>query len=124
MSKKRQFGELESFILQEIQKKKKATVKDIHDLLKDSVAYTTIMTVMNRLFEKNILKREKNSRSYIYWLSDSNYFLKFLDSIKKKIFSGNSIEMISYLLENNSKITKEELNKIDELIQKIKQEKK
>ncbi len=120
---KRQFGELESFILQEIKKRKKASVKDIHLLLKDSVAYTTIMTVMNRLFEKRILKREKSSRSYIYWLSDSNYFYRFLDRIKKKIFSGNSIEMISYLLQNDSKITEEELKKIDELIQKMKKEK-
>ncbi|NGX35423.1 MAG: hypothetical protein K1000chlam1_00246 [Candidatus Anoxychlamydiales bacterium] len=124
MNDKRQFGELESFILQEIKKKNKATVKDIHILLKKSIAYTTIMTVINRLYEKKILKREKISRSYIYWLSDSNYFSKFLDRIKKKIFSGNSIEMVSYLLENNSKITKEELNKIDELIQKMKKEKK
>ena len=124
MSKKRQFGELESFILQEIQKKKKATVKDIHDLLKDSVAYTTIMTVMNRLFEKKILKREKQGRSFIYWFYDPHYFSDFISRIKKKIFSGNSIEMISYLLEENPKITKKELNKIDELIQKMKKEKK
>ncbi|NGX56733.1 MAG: hypothetical protein K1060chlam5_00979 [Candidatus Anoxychlamydiales bacterium] len=124
MNGKRQFGELESVILQEIQKKKKATVKDIHSFLKNSIAYTTIMTVMNRLYEKNILKRDKISRSYIYWLSDSNYFSKFLDRIKKKLFSNNSVEMVSCLLENNSKITKDELNKIDELIQKMKKEKK
>lgn len=121
---KRQFGELESYIVQKIKKNKKATVGDIHSLLKDSVAYTTVMTVMIRLYNKGILNREKSKKSYIYWLKNSSYSSNLLERIKKKIFSDNSVEMISYLLENNSKITKEELKKIDEIIQKMKKDKK
>jgi len=45
MSKKRQFGELESFIIQKIRIMKKASVSDIHFFIKDSTAYTTVMTV-------------------------------------------------------------------------------
>ena len=124
MKNKRQFGELESYILSQIKKLKKATVKDIHKQLKDSIAYTTVMTVMNRLYEKKILERAKKHKSFIYWLHNPNYFSNFLDKLKKKLFSESSLEMISYLLENDSSIKKEELNKIDKLIQKMKKDKK
>ncbi len=124
MNNKRQFGELESYILEQIKQKKKATVNDIHSLLKDSVAYTTVMTVMNRLFEKNILKREKKQRSYIYWLSNPNYISTFLQNIKQKLFSNNSVNIVLNLIENNPDITKEDLDKIDELIQKMKKDSK
>jgi predicted transcriptional regulator len=124
MNNKRQFGELESYILNQIKQKKKATVSDIHFLLKDSVAYTTVMTVMNRLFEKKILKREKSQRSYIYWICNPNYVSTFLQNIKQKLFSNNSVDMVLNLIENSPSITKEDLDKIDELIQKMKKDSK
>src|SRR3972149_1305153 len=107
MMTKRQFGELESYILEQIKKKKKATVNDIHSLLKDSLAYTTVMTVMNRLFEKDILKREKRQKRYIYCLSNPNYISSFIQNIKKRVFSNSSIDLVLNLIENNSDISNE-----------------
>ena len=52
MKNKREFGELESTIIHLIKSKKRVTVSDVHGMLKKEVAYTTVMTVMNRLFEK------------------------------------------------------------------------
>lgn len=120
MLEKRKFGELESFVLQNIKKMKRASVGEIHSLLKEQIAYTTVMTVMNRLYKKSILKREKFGRNYVYWLSTPTYFSGIINRLKEKIFGGSSLEMISYLLENNSEISAKELNKIDELIQKMK----
>ena len=119
MNEKRHFGELESFILQNIKKKKKASVSDIHSFLKDEVAYTTILTVMNRLYKKSILKREKSGRNFIYWISNPNYFSNTINRIKEKIFGGSAVDMVSYLIENSSEITNDELNKIDALITKM-----
>jgi len=119
--KKREFGELEYTIVQLIEKKKMASVSDIHSFFKNEVAYTTVMTVMNRLFEKSILNRKKEKRSYIYWINN-NYksdSLNIFKRLKEKIFSGSSIEMVSYLIKNFD-ITSEELEKIDELIKKEK----
>lgn len=123
MKNKRQFGELESYILEQIKKKKKATVGDIYLHLKDSAAYTTVMTVMNRLFEKKILKREKRQKSYVYWLNNPNYISTFLENIKKRLFTNNCVDIVLNLIENNLDITKEDLNKIDELVQKMKKDK-
>ena len=122
MKNKRKFGELETFILQKIKKQKKATVKDIHEFIKNSTSYTTVMTVMMRLFKKGILQREKIGQSYIYYLNDSNYFSKLLNNIKNRVFSGNSVEMISCLLESEE-ISKKDLKEINKLIEKMRKTK-
>jgi len=49
-------------------------------------AYTTIMTVMNRLAEKNILTREKKSHSFEY--SPNLNKKEFLSQVSDKIISG------------------------------------
>jgi BlaI family transcriptional regulator, penicillinase repressor len=121
MDSKREFGELEALILNLIKKRKIATVGDIYEDVKKEVAYTTIMTVMQRLFEKSILSRQKESRSYRYWLKkESKHFPKILDRIKNKFFQGNSTEMISSLLEENIDFNKEDLEKLAILIEKAK----
>jgi len=121
---KRALGELQAHIIELLKKRKKAKVSEIHLALGKKIAYTTVMTVMNRLYEKQILLRKKDGRGYLYWLS-SNYKSKFfsiIERIKKKIFSGRSIEMMSYLIENSDDITKEELEKIQKLLkEKMKQ---
>lgn len=50
-------------------KLKNASVRDVLDIIKKKkqIAYTTIMTVMSRLFDKGILKREMDeSGAYVY----------------------------------------------------------
>lgn len=119
---KRKFGELESLILQIVKKRKKASVKDIHKILDEKVAYTTIMTVMQRLFEKSYLEREKIGKSFIYNFSKKSKknFLKVVENIKSKIFSNSTFDMVTYLL-NDETITKFEIEKIEKLIKETKE---
>ncbi|MBN2479149.1 MAG: BlaI/MecI/CopY family transcriptional regulator [Parachlamydiales bacterium] len=123
MGKKRQFGELESLILELVKNKKKASVLDIHKKMEEKVAYTTIMTVMSRLYEKGYLNRERTGKSYIYWVSANNKdnFIKILDRMKSKFFFGKSMQLVSYLIENDQTITKEEIEKIENLIKNAKE---
>ena len=62
----RLFGELEAKILQVIWKTKEATVQDVIDRMGKGTNYKTVMTVMNRLVEKDFLERRKVSRAYVY----------------------------------------------------------
>ena len=41
-------------------------VRDMLELLHEEFAYTTIMTVMNRLFEKGLLHRRRQGRAWSY----------------------------------------------------------
>jgi predicted transcriptional regulator len=68
-------GPLEARVLETIwsSDKRPLTVREVHQSMgKDSkLAYTTIMTTMNRLFEKDLLAREvksgKGGLFYLYW---------------------------------------------------------
>lgn len=80
-------GELEAEIMEVIWKLKSASVRQVWAKLKKrrQLAYTTVMTVMGRLVQKGILKRQPNvSGAYIYTSSqDKNKFLA--DSSRKLI---------------------------------------
>ena len=67
MNAKRSFGELETIILRLfIKEARPLSVNDVVSRLGGKNAYTTIMTVLSRLYEKGVLKRSKEGRSYFY----------------------------------------------------------
>lgn len=113
------FGELEFSILQAIQRLGRATVREVYETLGQQRSYTTIMTVMSRMAEKGDLEREKEGKQYIYWIStryQSSGHL--LDRIKNKIFGGKPLALVSYLIENDSELSEEDLKEIEKLIEK------
>lgn len=64
-----QLGSLEADIMAIVWREKEAiTVRDVLSALvkKRSAAYTTVMTVMNRLVTKGILKRREENGRYAY----------------------------------------------------------
>jgi predicted transcriptional regulator len=44
----------------------RATVQQVADRLSASLAYTTVMTTLDRLFRKGLLRREKQNRAFLY----------------------------------------------------------
>ncbi len=60
------------------------SVKDVYEILNkhDSKAYTTIKTVMDRLYEKNVLLRFKQGKKFFYRTAFSNYDI-VVDSLKE-----------------------------------------
>jgi predicted transcriptional regulator len=63
------FGELEADIMEIVWKLERASVREVLTALtkRRHVAYTTVMTVMARLYDKGILKRELHeSGAYMY----------------------------------------------------------
>lgn len=45
---------------------KPLSVHDVHEALERIVAYTTVMTTLDRLFKKGLLSREQEGRAYLY----------------------------------------------------------
>lgn len=43
-----------------------ATVQQVSERLSAGLAYTTVMTTLDRLFRKGLLRREKQSRAFLY----------------------------------------------------------
>jgi predicted transcriptional regulator len=73
MAKKLFFGELEQAIMDVAWRQGPVTVRGVLDSLsRRSTAYTTVMTVMNRLAQQNLLQRKMgDDGAYVYHATSS-----------------------------------------------------
>ncbi len=82
-------GPTEAAIMNLIWEKKKLSVKKTVFFLHKThhLAYTTVMTVMNRLEQKKILKREKDKRAFVYQavLSKDNFIKERIKKVKESL---------------------------------------
>ena len=117
MSEKREFGELELAILKLFKGKERLTVRDVLNALGGEDKYTTVMTVMNRLYEKKSLVRRRNGQQYEYWLNSKkkNIATSVLERLKQVIFGGNTVSMASYLIESGG-MSDAELAQVESLV--------
>lgn len=84
-------GELEAEIMEILWKNDHVSVREVFEMLnkKRKIAYTTVMTVMSRLCDKNILTRKLDSNgAYIYKSAQD----------KKSFLKEQSRQAISYLI--------------------------
>ncbi len=98
------FGELELSILKVVRELGRVTVREVYEKLGSEGSYTTIMTVMSRMADKDELMREKEGKQYTYWIVSQNASSSknILKRIQDKIFGGKPSAMVSYLLDVDS----------------------
>jgi predicted transcriptional regulator len=91
-------GPLEANVMDVIwvSKKTPVSVREIHETLKQTknLAYTTIMSTMDRLFEKNLLDRKiekgRGGLYYVYW-----------PALEKQPFQKSAVRVVLSSLINN-----------------------
>lgn len=59
-------GTLERQTLNEVWQQKEVSVRQVEIALGETVAYTTIMTTLDRLYKKGFLIRRKSGRAFLY----------------------------------------------------------
>jgi predicted transcriptional regulator len=59
-------GKLEHRTLAEVRASGETSVRQIWEAMGGSIAYTTLMTTLDRLFKKGLLKRRKVGRAFLY----------------------------------------------------------
>ncbi len=59
-------GSLETVIMEALWKTQEASVRDVLVAIGNGYAYTTVMTVMQRLHEKGVLQRRLKDGAYLY----------------------------------------------------------
>ncbi|MCL1976794.1 MAG: BlaI/MecI/CopY family transcriptional regulator [Candidatus Bathyarchaeota archaeon] len=120
-------GPLEANVMDAIWSSKKTpvSVREIHEKLKQTktLAYTTIMSTMDRLFEKNLLDRKiekgRGGLYYVYWPALERQ--PFQKSAVREVLSSlinnfgdvvtNCLVDETCLSEEERKVIKEQLNK-------------
>lgn len=59
-------GTLERQTMNEVWKQKEVSVRQVESAFGENVAYTTIMTTLDRLYKKGFLDRRKTGRAFFY----------------------------------------------------------
>jgi predicted transcriptional regulator len=94
-------GDLEADIMEHVWSKGQCTVRDVHNHLLDSreLAYTTVMTVMSRLCDKEILRRETNGTSYMYMpvMEREQYLTRVVGEVLDALLSSHRERTLSQL---------------------------
>jgi len=102
---------------------KKASVRTVHEKLsehKDS-GYTTTLKLMQIMHEKKLVNRDESNKSHIYEpaVTKESTQHQFLHKMIENLFSGSSAELVLQAL-GHQKTSKEELLKIEALINTLK----
>ncbi|MDE0802978.1 MAG: BlaI/MecI/CopY family transcriptional regulator [Acidimicrobiales bacterium] len=64
---RRGMGELEAAVMEALWSAEDGlTPREVHDRVADDLGYTTVMTVVTRLWDKGLLRREPEGRSFRY----------------------------------------------------------
>jgi len=61
-----QLGALESEMMERIWRSGETSVRDVHAEFAQRLAYTTVMTTMDRLYKKGMLQRRKVGKAFLY----------------------------------------------------------
>lgn len=115
-------GETEMEVLQIVWKLEEASVSDVREQILEyrDVAYTTIMTVMKNLADKNYLKYRKEGLSYIYSaaVQPDEVRYKLIDRLVDKVFQGSPRDLVQTLVQSEN-LTEEERREIKKMIDKL-----
>ncbi len=117
------FGELEEKVMDILWNKGNATVKEINEELSkkgEKYAYTTIMTILDRLYKKGILDRKKEGKGYRYTpkLSREEFEEMVTEKVISEIVKANPSTAVAAFGGVIEELSEEEIKKLKEIIDK------
>jgi predicted transcriptional regulator len=120
-------GTLERKVLEETWRIGEVSVRDIFRAFDERVAYTTLMTTLDRLFKKKLLQRRKDGRAFLYTALVSRE--DFEHGIKADVIDGllgrgaGAVEpMLACIVDAVSERDRELLDELDRLIKEKRKE--
>lgn len=115
----RVFGELEAKVMEAVWDLHEPTVQAVCDYLGPSHNYKTVMTVLNRLVEKEALTRQRVSRAFVYRPRQSRE--AFLCRVSRAIMGGLVRDFgtlaVAQFVETLDEIDPQQLVELERLVQ-------
>lgn len=125
MSDKYNLTPVEFELMNILWKIERGTVRDCMAHLSENrnLAYTSVSTILRILEQKKILTTEKTGRQHIYipLFSKEKFATHSVKKIVNQVFSGNSVELVTYLMNKND-LTVNEITAIQKLLTAKKKE--
>jgi len=115
-------GALEREVMTVVWARDETNVKDAGAGLRSPVAYTTVMTTMDRLFKKGLLTRRKVGRAFVYRAAATRDEMEeaVATELVQSLFDrpgGGSLPMLSSLVDAVSERDRALLDDLERLIQ-------
>ncbi|HLW73737.1 MAG TPA: BlaI/MecI/CopY family transcriptional regulator [Gammaproteobacteria bacterium] len=105
--------EAELAVLRVLWQQGDSTVRQVHEILSrdNPVAYTTVLTTLQIMHQKGLVKRDASERAHVYAasLSQRRAQKRFLGKILDRVFEGSSAELVMQALGSGKPATQEEL---------------
>ena len=125
MSAKYNLTPVELELMEILWKIGRGTVRDVmaHLAKNRELAYTSVSTILRILQQKKILYAEKMGKQHVYIpiFSKQNFASHSVKKMIKQIFSGNSAELVAYLMNKND-LSIDEISAIQNLLEAKKKE--
>ena len=119
-------GKLERAVLEEVWQRDETSVRDVFRKFNESVAYTTLMTTLDRLYKKGLLNRRKDGRAFVYSPRVTKEELEqgiTVDVIEEIISSATEMQpILSYIVDTVSERDRELLDDLEKLVQEKRRE--
>jgi predicted transcriptional regulator len=115
-----QLGRLETELMERAWKRGQISVRDVHDEMGGRLAYTTLMTTMDRLFKKGLLHRRKDGKAFIY--SPAMTEREYQESLTQHFFGmmlsdcGNPNAVLSRFVDAVSDADAKMLNELESIV--------
>ena len=113
-------GSLESELMEQIWLLEEVSVRDLHSKLAPRLAYTTIMTTLDRLYKKGLLCRRKVGKAYVYSpaLSEREYQGRLTDHFIGLALNGGKFghAVLSSFVNAVTETDEEMLDRLDLLV--------
>jgi predicted transcriptional regulator len=109
-------GSLEADILSVVWEKGQTTVRAVYETLRErrTIAYTTVMTVMNNLVKKHLLAQDRSAIAYVYTpaIPGREVAQTVLRSVVHKLIEDKTGAAVSMLLGLDKDLTAEQLDEL------------
>ncbi|NQV34062.1 MAG: BlaI/MecI/CopY family transcriptional regulator [Phycisphaeraceae bacterium] len=122
-----QLGELQAAILKAVWALERATVHEVKDQLSGTkeLAYTTILTALQRLEKAGLVKHQRQGKSHVYQATNSREEAgtQSVQRLIKNVFQGNTLLMLQHLMDHEN-LSHEELSELRKMIDQKRKERK
>lgn len=117
---KKVLGELEADIMEICWQGERVTVRDVYEKLRSQreIAYTTVMTIMSRLAEKNLLSKETQGNAFIYTavLSKLEFTKRVVGEVLDGLLADFAEPAISHFVDRMGSEDEQKINQLEILL--------
>lgn len=115
----KQLGSLESELMGRIWERGEISVRDLHLELAPRLAYTTVMTTLDRLYKKGLLNRRKQGKAFYYTarLSETEYQQRMTQHLLGMVLhDGDTHAVLSTFVDKISETDQQMLDHLEQLV--------